>query len=119
MSTQTVGFSLKLNTDISKFTTDVYNQVIVDLANAVNKSPSEVKITSLKNGSVLVEGTIDTKSSEDGATALKSLNTALSVGAKIAGQEIIESKFVAPAGSTNTENPTPTPTPKPNPDQTG
>jgi hypothetical protein len=40
VSTQTVGFSLKLNTDINKFTTDVYNQVIVDLAKAVNKSPS-------------------------------------------------------------------------------
>ncbi len=89
MSTQTVGFSLKLNTDIDKFTTDVYNQVIVDLAKAVNKSPSEVKITSLKKGSVVVQGTIDSKSSEDGVTALKSLNTALSVGAKIAGQEIL------------------------------
>jgi hypothetical protein len=89
VSAQTVGFSLKLNTDINQFTNDVYYQVIMDLAKAVNKSPSEVKITSLKKGSVVVKGTIDTKSSEDGATALKSLNTALNVGAKIAGQEIL------------------------------
>ena len=86
VSTQTVGFSLKLNTDIEKFTVDLYNQLIQELAKIVNKPASEVRITSLKNGSVLIQGTIDTTSSEDGAAALKSLNTGLSSGAKIAGQ---------------------------------
>ncbi len=60
----------------------------------LNKNETDVKIFSLKNGSVIVEGSIDTKDQTDESNALSVLNAELTQGSKIANQEVLESKFV-------------------------
>ncbi len=79
-------FKLKLNIDVAKLTKDVFNQVIQDLATLLNKSTNEVRITSLKNGSVLMVGSVDTKGEKDESSTLSKLSSGLAVGSKIAGQ---------------------------------
>jgi hypothetical protein len=81
-----VFFKLKLNIDVAKLTKDVFNQVIQDLATLLNKSTNEVRITSLKNGSVLMVGSVDTKGEKDESSTLSKLSSGLAVGSKIAGQ---------------------------------
>jgi hypothetical protein len=68
--------------------------LIKDIAQMLNKSDTDVKVFSLKNGSVIVEGSIDTKDPTDESNALSVLNAELTQGSKIAGQEVLESKFV-------------------------
>ncbi len=79
-------FKLKLNIEIGKFTKDIFNQIIQDLATLLNKSTNEVRINSLRNGSVLVAGSVDTKGEKDESSTLSKLSSALGVGSKISGQ---------------------------------
>jgi hypothetical protein len=81
-----VFFKLKLNIEIGKFTKDIFNQIIQDLATLLNKSTNEVRINSLRNGSVLVAGSVDTKGEKDESSTLSKLSSALGVGSKISGQ---------------------------------
>ena len=56
------------------------------MATLLNKSANEVRISSLRNGSVLVAGSVDTKGEKDESSTLSKLSSALGVGSKISGQ---------------------------------
>lgn len=94
VSVKIVSFRLKLNIEVAKFTTDIFNQIILELATLVNKTAAEVRITSLKNGSVLVSGNVETKNTTDESSTLSTLSFGLGTGSKIAGQLVMESSFV-------------------------
>ena len=52
----------------------------------INKSVSDVRITSLKSGSVLVAGNIDSKNTKDERDTISILSSGLTSGAIIANQ---------------------------------
>jgi hypothetical protein len=54
--------------------------LIKEIAQRLNKSETDVKIFSLKNGSVIIEGSIDTKDPTDESNALSVLNAELTQG---------------------------------------
>ncbi len=48
-----------------------------------------MRITSLKNGSVMVAGSVDTKGEKDESITLSKLSSGLGLGSKIAGRYVL------------------------------
>ena len=65
ISEKMVSFTLKVNLDINKFSNNLYNQVIQEIAAISVKPITSVRIVSLNSGSVVILGFVNVNNTED------------------------------------------------------